>query len=871
MESGTSETRLGSTPSHRVHSAGFHPGAIVAQRYRIVSFVGRGGMGEVYRADDLKLGQAVALKFLPHTLEHDAVARERLRSEVRNARTVSHPNVCRVYDIGEVDDRTYLTMEYIDGEDLASLLRRIGRVPANKALEIARQLCAGLAAAHDRGLLHRDLKPANVMIDGRGQARITDFGLAASTEAGPAGTGSADAEAELSGTPAYLAPERFDGKAASVQSDLYALGLILFELYTGKTALNATTLDGWRRAHAASVPSHPSALVSEIEPAVERAILRCLEKDPAKRPASATRLAASLPGGDPLAAALAAGETPSPELVAASGGEGALPRAQAWLWLGVCLGALVLGVTLGSFGELARLVPVGNPAVLQARAREILASFGYVSEPGDRAWWFISDSSRLETLIRERSPRDWFSRASVDPESIRFCYRESRYPLFTHNANGSVRRRDPAPLASDDAYLELTGQGRLRFLLVGAQSITPEAPPAASATDWNRVLSSIGVDPSSFGPPDLVMSRRTVVAADERRAWQSSLRTGPARIEVSVYRSRPSQVVVLPGRPASSGAEWRTEVRSWLSYPMVAVFIGLIGFAPVSRRHIRAGRADTAGANRLAFAAFVMQASEVLLNRHWTSDPYQLLTIVFAGLGLPLFTGAMTWVLYLGLEPFLRRRWPHMLVAWTRLLDGRWRDPLVGRSLLLGIVWGLGAVAVVPGLLALATRAFDVPLAIPWFAASALDSGPAWFLGGGYASWIAALNALMSLGAFLAIRLAVRRDRPAIAAWFLFMVIVHTYQVLGRDWAAEALTATVLLALVIAGAGCVIMLKHGLLTATVYHMVVDAVWNTSLTYRLADWYFWRTGVLVVLILAAAVWGFRNVLGRQTAFAWSSTE
>ena len=156
----------------------FAPGTLLAERYRIVSLAGRGGMGEVYRADDRRVGQTVALKFLPIQLENDAAARDRLIAEVRNARNISHPNVCRVYDVGDVDGRYFLTMEYIDGEDLASLLRRIGRLPSTKALEVARQLCAGLAAAHERGVLHRDLKPANVMIDGRGKARIADFGLA---------------------------------------------------------------------------------------------------------------------------------------------------------------------------------------------------------------------------------------------------------------------------------------------------------------------------------------------------------------------------------------------------------------------------------------------------------------------------------------------------------------------------------------------------------------------------------------------------------------------------------------------------------------------------------------------------------------------
>ena len=160
----------------------FIPGTMLAGRYRIVGLLGRGGMGEVYRAEDLKLGQPVALKFLPDERRRRPDRLARFHQEVRIARQVSHPNVCRVYDIGEADGRHFLSMEYMDGEDLASLLRRIGRLPADKALELARQLCAGLAAAHDRGVLHRDLKPANVLIDGRGRASIADFGLAGLTD-----------------------------------------------------------------------------------------------------------------------------------------------------------------------------------------------------------------------------------------------------------------------------------------------------------------------------------------------------------------------------------------------------------------------------------------------------------------------------------------------------------------------------------------------------------------------------------------------------------------------------------------------------------------------------------------------------------------
>ena len=135
-------------------------------------------MGEVYRADDLKLGQSVALKFLPVGFDRDPARLMLLHTEVRLARQVAHPNVCRVYDIEEVDGTVFLSMEFVDGEDLASLLRRIGRFPVDRAVEIARQIAGGLAAAHERGVVHRDLKPANVMIDGAGRVRLTDFGLA---------------------------------------------------------------------------------------------------------------------------------------------------------------------------------------------------------------------------------------------------------------------------------------------------------------------------------------------------------------------------------------------------------------------------------------------------------------------------------------------------------------------------------------------------------------------------------------------------------------------------------------------------------------------------------------------------------------------
>ncbi len=254
-------------------------------------------MGEVYRAHDLKLDQVVALKFLPAQLSQNPDRLERLLNEVRIARQVSHPNVCRVWDIGEADGRHFLTMEWIAGEDLAGLLRRRGRLDTEEASRLARQLCAGVAAAHEQGIVHRDLKPSNIMIDERGVLRITDFGLA---EAASATRGDRARE----GTPAYMAPEQATGGQVTKASDIYALGLVLCELMTGRHPLETAVTETLPIAELVPPPAF-SRLAPGLDSEVEKMILACLAVDPEQRPPSARVVAEAFGSDESLARAQA--------------------------------------------------------------------------------------------------------------------------------------------------------------------------------------------------------------------------------------------------------------------------------------------------------------------------------------------------------------------------------------------------------------------------------------------------------------------------------------------------------------------------------------------------------------------------------------
>jgi cell division septation protein DedD/predicted Ser/Thr protein kinase len=260
----------------------------IPSRYKVVSHVGTGGMGIVLKVMDLDTGEIVALKMLKPGMASAQAMQENLRKEVCLARKVTHKNVCRIYEFNRSDGAACISMEFVEGESLLSKLRSGGALPLDETLEIARQICAGLHEAHAQGIVHRDLKPANIMVDRGGTVKIMDFGIARLTEEDGQMTGT------IAGTPSYMAPEQLELKPMGPQTDIYSLGLLLYEMVIGAPAFEGDTPIATALKQIRELPKRPSELIPEFPPRLEAIIMKCLRKDPARRYQSVNELAAAL-------------------------------------------------------------------------------------------------------------------------------------------------------------------------------------------------------------------------------------------------------------------------------------------------------------------------------------------------------------------------------------------------------------------------------------------------------------------------------------------------------------------------------------------------------------------------------------------------
>jgi serine/threonine-protein kinase len=714
----------------------------------------------------------------------------------------------------------------------------------DKATEIARKLCAGLAAAHDRGVLHRDLKPANVMIDGRGNVLITDFGLA----------GLADqlAGAEVrNGTPAYMAPEQLAGKEVSVRSDIYSLGLVLYEMFTGK------------RASAESAPTSPALFVKDLDPAVERVILRCLAVEPRLRPGSALAAAAALPGGDPLAAALAAGETPSPEMVAAAGETEGMRVGWAVACLAVVLAGMTLCVWLMPGIKMTGHVALDHPPdALALRAREFLQSFGYTDQAKDRAYGFrYSSVNYIPYRASHNSPPKGWEGLVKQPALIRFWYREAPEYLaaFEWLTNGIVKGEltslDPA--RSDFPgwpAIELDPQGRLVYLEARPRDFEGTVAGPARPADWNSLFAAAGLDRSRFVPADPQWT--PPLAYDERAAWTGVYPDAPnyaLRVEAAAWRGKPvyfdmigpwTRPVGFPGAPAY--------VIVFISIFSIVVIAGLW----LARHNLRLGRGDRQGATKIATLMFVVWMVAWGLFGHHVPDLREIFLLT-CGASYALFQAALMWVFYIALEPFARRHWPQTLIGWSRVLAGSYRDPLVGRDLLAGSVAG-----VLAALLLSARYLGDLRAGAAPFYSLPLEGLMSARFAAGFPIFGVIQVLRSTLGGFLLLFILRLVLRKVWLAGVAFVSLSALTQVLSQsgNLAFDIPLAGAFNALLV-----LVYLRWGLLAAAATFWAEETLVFTIATNDFSTWYAGGTIFGLVLVLAVAAYGFHTTLAGRPLF------
>jgi serine/threonine-protein kinase len=853
-------------------------------------------MGEVYRADDLKLGQPVALKFLPEQLLADGASLARFHREVRIARQVSHKNVCRVYDIGETSGHHFLSMEYIKGEELSSLLRRIGRLPADKAVQLARQMCAGLAAAHDSGVLHRDLKPANVMIDAEGNARILDFGIA--------GLAEDFRDDELAaGTPAYMAPEQLDGSSVTTRSDIYSLGLVLYELFTGKKAFEAESLhDLIKLRRSDTTPTTPTSIVKDLDPVIEKLIDRCIQKDPTRRPSSAMQVAAALPGGDPIAAALAAGETPSPEMVAAAPKVGTLkPPVALGLFAAVII-LLLIPILLSRQVATYRLIPFDKPPeVLKQQASEIAESLGYTQAPADTNYGFAGDREYYNYLIEHRaSLNPWSVLKHAQPGLIKFWYRQSPGALVPYNTQ-FVTMKDPPSEIPGMVRMNLDTDGKLVYLeAVPDQVVAPTATtqrligsPSMSNSltiteDQSGGIATVDRSSSSAGPdssPDIQYARLFQAAGlditqfqpvasewtpsqpyDARQAWSGvypQMPQVPMRVEAATYQNRPVyfQIVSPWSRPASALAVESSAERSstWL---LLGIFFStLVIGALLALRNLRSGRGDRRGAFRVALFLFSIRMVHWVFATHHVAQSSELMLLV-TGLQSALFWSCFGGMLYLALEPYLRKRWPQRIIAWSRLMAGDLRDPLIGRDILIGSVIGSLCVAmmylrlIIPRWLGLDPGMPDVSdifstavVGLSTFAQLLMNQLSA-----------AVVQTFVIVFLLLFLSLLFRRDWLGISVGFMMLASLFVFSIAQQEHPIAVVLVALTVALMVFSA-----VRFGPLalfsTLAFFHLWVFF----PITSEFTAWYASTFVLDLIVLLGLAIYGYYISLGGQSPF------
>jgi serine/threonine-protein kinase len=650
-----------------------------------------------------------------------------------------------------------------------------------------------------------------------------------------------------------MAPEQHAGKEVSTRSDIYALGLVLYELFTGQRAFDD-------RKRTDSTPTSPSSHVEGLDSTVERVILRCLEQDPALRPASVLAVSAALPGGDPLAAALAAGETPSPEMVADAGQPGVLRFPVA-----ITLLVLVLLTTIAAFfiaGDKYARMPLNKPPdELALEARMFLESVGYDEPPGDAVQGFSFDRDFFYYLASQEDYDAVPPPGVLRPATVYFWYRQSPRFLKNSRPDSHIHWTEPPFDRPGMTGAVLDGEGRLLEFRAVPPGYDDSGGPWPDP-DWGLFFEKAGFDPA--GAESAIPEWTPPVACDRRWAWDGTYPDQPnieVRVEAGAYHGRPVYFdTIPPWRPRPEEAASAFSGPGMLLFNIV--FVGLItGGVLLTWRNFRMGRVYRRGALRVAAFIFVAHLlAYIFRDSRGLAEGYEL---PFDRVADALFYAAVTWLLYSALEPYVRRLWPEILVSWNRLIEGRLRDPLVGRDILIGALFGNGVMILTVTIFTILGRLGLLPKLGPypegWAFAGLVGMGQ-WvgslFIQCGRAAYISVAILCLVLLLFFVLR---RRWLAAIAYVLLFSTIFT----LVDPYSSIFLWLSLFVFISIFP---IVLFRCGLLALT--SMMTFNTWIETVpaTADPSAWFFGRS-VLGFLILAAiALYAFYISLGGRRLLA-----
>ncbi|HEV7843206.1 MAG TPA: hypothetical protein VGO69_05885, partial [Pyrinomonadaceae bacterium] len=588
-------------------------------------------------------------------------------------------------------------------------------------------------------------------------------------------------------------------------------------------------------------------------------IERCLERDPDKRPSSAIQVAAALPGGDPLAAALAAGETPSPEMVAAAKKEGTLRPALAVVCLASVFICLALVVLLSGRVKLHRFVPFEkSPEVLRERASEIIKRAGYTNPPTDSAYGLGYDGNYLR-IIREtdQSPTRWEKLRTGNPPILFFWYRQSPRYLVPFNYQ-VVGGEDPPPNITGMTRASVDTQGRLMYFTATPPQFD-ESQDKAQPVDWSTLFAEAGLEIAKFNQvaPKWTPPQYT----DERSAWEGVLPGEPpvpVRIEAGSYRGKPTYFELIfpwdkPFRQMEIPSSASDKIINGLILGsiIVAMVVGVL----LAWHNLRLGRGDRRGATRLALFVFVISAINWVAGTHHVPEIGPEFNNFMEGLAGSLVFMGLCWVMYVALEPLVRRRWPSRIVSWTRFLAGDFRDPLVGRDILVGGLLGLGLV--------LTFYFWNLApnwLGRPPYMPARIDINTML----GFRQFISqfANNCLVglleSLGfmfLLLLLYIVLRRQWLAVGAGWLILSIAMFFFGFepSLDWFFAGLAAAIIITALV---------RFGLLTTAFLFLFSNTAWLLPITADFSSWYAWSTIFILFMLTALAAYGFIVSLGGQ---------